>query len=401
MDASQPMEGEDLHLEWPDPLDMVELASQLTVLHLRTDAILDNVLQLFLVHCPQLVELSVRMIDRITFVSVGTWQGPYSPTHGATALTYLDWYNPLELVQADPSIFLDRIPKLQAIRIHHYPYHRPMDDFLRQLCQKCPDFQQLVLEVEEDDEDTTPWPLRLEGPATGGLRSIDIGYDVMLSDAARQELVLDASATLENLRLGGTPLGTSNDTRVHFPRLATLNLSFDPPILLRPLPQTLLASCPHLQELTLSSLTLTAPLMRAFLQLHQLHKLSLTWCRGEPDFLKLLADGAAAQGKACALRELVVSDRFNGQGILLSDASLPSLGRMGTLKRLSLLAPLEESGLDQQSWTLFLNHAAQSRLTSRLESLWVDASESTMDALATAFRRGVVKRYPDRTFMVI
>ncbi|ORY91935.1 hypothetical protein BCR43DRAFT_527252 [Syncephalastrum racemosum] len=401
MDGSVPtMSTEDLYLEWPDPLDILDLSSQLTVLQIRTDSILNNTLQLFLVYCPQLVELSVRMIDRVTFRSVGTWQGPYSPAEGPTALTYLDWYNPLELVEADPRIFLDRVPNLQAIRIHHFPYHRPLDGFMKQLREKCPDLQQIALEVEEDYADETSWPLRLDGPPTGGVRSIDIGYDVMLSDTVRQDLLLDASETLEHLRLGGTPLGI-NGVHVHLPKLATLNLSFDVPVLLRPLPHVLLTSCPRLQELTLSHLVLSTPLMQAFLQLPHLAKLSLTWCRGEPQLLKQLADEAAAQGKACALRELAINDRFNGDDILLTDASLPALGRMGMLTHLSLLPYLEHRALDQHTWTLFLTHAAQSRLTTHLESFLVDASESTIDALTMAFRKGVVKRHPDPMLMVI
>ncbi|ORY97391.1 hypothetical protein BCR43DRAFT_489692 [Syncephalastrum racemosum] len=380
--------------------DFARISLHLTKLTIETQLVPQHTLQYILKICPQLETLIYRVKNPQNAMCDLPIEGAEPSGLQPSRIKHLEWPTPDDLMVEESAARLpESLPRLEFLWVRSMDpgaYNEVfVSDFLRKLQDTCPALEQLYL-GDDGVQVLLEQKKSLQKPATTrGIRQMALWQYCPSHEELEvfRQIITRHANTLECLHV--TLSGGYFDEEMEevpdqvqlppMPHLTSLMLQDAVAPSMEPF-HLFLSRCQALQKLALHQLEfLSDDVFRAILQLPDLRSLTLDMCDLDPDDIALFVTHAVALGETCPLRELHITAR--------NVFWLAHLGRLTMVKHMSFLCPdpgdLEPVAAQVQR--TFLDHAAESGLTTRLESLYFTANTYNINAVKNAFAPGVVR----------
>lgn len=349
--------------------------------------------------CPQLETLIYRVKNPQTAMCDLPIEGVQPSDLQLTRIKHLEWPTPDDLMVEESAESLPQnLPLLEFLWIRSMDpgaYNEVfVSDFLKKLQDTCPALEQLYLGDDGVHSLLQQEKSCRKRPETRGIRQMALwqycpSHDEL--DVFRQVITRHAN-TLECLHV--TLSGGYFDEEMEeepdqvelppMPRLTSLMLQDAVVPSMEPL-HLFLPRCQALQKLSLHQLEfLSDEVFDAILLLPDLRSLTIAMCDMDPDDVARFANRAVALGDTCPLRELHITSR--------NVFWLTYLGKLSMVKHMSFECPdTADEPITSEVQRVFLDHAVESGLTTRLESLKFSANTYNINAVKNAFPPGVVR----------
>lgn len=373
---------------------MAFLSTHLTKLLLVAKQIPRYALQYLLTTCPKLKVIFLRILD--DSYPPFTWELPVMTPEQPTDLQHLDWASPGDIT-ADSTFIPTYCPKLIHLTVENFQrlINRRYTERSNHLASafslienihfSCPNLRQLLVFNRNTDYDYDT--SKHHSPSAHGLRSLVLPPIYHASREALEQAIetitrhadtlLTLGITYHHDSLDNTPPAVTDAAFPILPNLTLLKIEENlPPFMKQPI-SGMLDKLPSLTSLCLMQMELDADLLRAILE-HPHLPLSVTFkrCKAGTMVLETFLEEAAELRDDCILKGI----HFDGD--TLDTSVFPLLGRIKTLKHISMTSPF--SYIDQESQVTFLENAKESGLIRNLVTLRVTSRKDYLSVLQDA-----------------